>query len=57
MTPADKLAQIEALCRRYAHPGSNPGAHRLAVDVLWILEGKPEDLQGRPVKGDEDRTE
>lgn len=36
----DKLARIAELCKRYATPASNVGAHRLAVDVLKIIEGR-----------------
>jgi hypothetical protein len=37
-----QLEQIEALCRRHAHPGCNSGAHELAIKVLRIIRGEKE---------------
>lgn len=37
---ARRLAAIEALCRRHAHPGCNSGAHELACKALRIIRGE-----------------
>lgn len=33
----DTLERIASLCRQHADPRSNPGAHRLALDVLKLM--------------------
>jgi hypothetical protein len=38
-TAAEKLADIELLVRRHNNPGVNVGAHRLASQILAIIEG------------------
>lgn len=40
MSDAEKLAAIEALCRRYNNPSVNVGAHTLAAKVLKIIEAE-----------------
>lgn len=42
MTPAEKLALIEALCRAHNNPSVNVGAHRLASQILAIIEKESE---------------
>jgi len=34
-----KVYQIEQLVKKHSNPANNPGAHRLAVEVLAIIEG------------------
>lgn len=33
-----QVAEVKRLCKSHNNPGSNPGAHKLAGDVLRILE-------------------
>ena len=40
MTGQEKLAAIEALCRRYDSPAVNVGAHALAHKILAIIAEK-----------------
>ncbi len=35
-----KLAQIELLARQHNNPGVNYGAHRLASQIVSIIEGR-----------------
>jgi len=34
-----RINQALAICRRYASPASNPGAHALAGKLVRVLEG------------------
>ena len=35
-----RLDAIEALCRRYSSPSSEPGTHSLAFKIIKIIEDK-----------------